>query len=196
MSHADFTPYWPQSPHPGDTNPNNAPQQPATVPSFQFKNQSGATISDSSLRGHLSVVSFFFTSCGNVCPRLISRVQEVQKKLGTTGDLRIYSFSVAPQTDSPEQLASYAKSRKLDLRNWDLITGERDAIYRLGRETFRADRNPDGTTLQSEFILSQAIYLVDENLRIRGVYQSDKGKDIKALIEDAGRLAHEQVASR
>lgn len=180
MKASDFTPFWKDSKNEGIS--------PATVSSFQFKNQSNQNLTENNMKGHVSLVNFFFTSCGFVCPRLMTQVQNVQKQLSSVSRLRIFSFSVMPEVDSPEILSGYAKSRNINLKNWDLITGDRASIYQLGRKVFRADRNPDGTVDNSEFIHSQAIYLVDSDLRIRGIYQSDKPNDIKLLIEDAKRL--------
>lgn len=182
MKATDFTPYWK-----GDNSNQNI--EPATISSFQFKNQENKTLTENSMKGHISLVNFFFTSCGSVCPRLMNQVQKVQKNLSSVSGLRIYSISVMPEVDSTSLLARYAKSRRIDLKNWDLITGDRTAIYQLGRNIFRADRNPDGTVEDSEFIHTQAIYLVDADLHIRGVYQSDKASDMELLIGDANKLA-------
>ncbi len=184
MSASDFTPYW------NDSAQKPAPL-PATVTPFQLKTQSNGLLTEASLRGHVSLVNFFFTSCGSLCPRLMSQVQKVQEKLAPLAQARFYSFSVTPERDSPERLLDYAKARKLDLRNWDLVTGDHDAIFGLGRGVFRADRNPDGTRSKSLFIHTTAIYLVDSNLRVRGVYLSDKPADMQLLVQDAQRLAQE-----
>lgn len=186
MDANSFTPYWTEE-------PSRVVQQPATVTPFQFTNQLGEAVTDSQMRGHVSLVNFFFTSCGSICPRLMSQVQKVQKKLASVPQARFYSFSVTPKRDTPERLSFYAKSRKLDLKNWDLITGNHEAIFSLGRGIFRADRNPDGTKSESGFIHSLAIYLVDPQLRIRGVYQSEKPEDMKLLVADAAKLAKESA---
>jgi protein SCO1/2 len=181
MNASDFTPFWRDE-------KSNQNRIPATVSAFQFKNQLNKALTESHMRGHISLVNFFFTSCGNVCPRLMNRVQSIQKDLSSLSGLKIYSISVMPEVDSPTRLADYAQARQLNLKNWDLITGDRSAIYDLGRGVFRADRNPDGTIANSEFIHTQAIYLIDSDLRIRGIYQSDKLADMKLLVEDAFKL--------
>lgn len=181
MKATDFTPFW-------KTSVAEWTFAPATVSHFQFKNQSNETLTEGSMKGHISLVNFFFTRCGSVCPRLMSRLQSVQKALFPISGLQIYSISVMPEVDSPGLLASYAQSRNINLKNWNLITGDRSAIYQLGRGVFRADRNPDGSLANSEFIHTQAIYLVDADLHIRGVYQSDKAADMELLIQDTKHL--------
>lgn len=182
MKASDFTPFWKEG-----TGGEDVPA--ATVTPFRFKNQADRAVTESDLKGHVSLVNFFFTSCGFVCPRLMTQVQGVQKKLPSGSKIRIFSISVMPEDDLPAKLRAYAKARSINLRNWDLITGKRDEIYNLGRGVFRADRNPDGTLADSEFIHTQAVYLVDQSLRIRGVYQSDKSSDMALLVKDATRLA-------
>jgi protein SCO1/2 len=184
MKASDFTPFWRDVPAEAQT-------PAATVTPFKLKTQADHELTDESLKGHVSLVNFFFASCGAVCPRLMSQMQSVQKKIAAVPGARLYSVSVTPEDDSPERLAQYAKARKFDLRNWDLVTGDHAAIYKLGRNVFRADRNPDGTRSSSEFIHTLSIYLVDAQLRIRGVYQSDKPKDMALLAQDAAALARE-----
>jgi protein SCO1/2 len=106
--------------------------------------------------------------------------------------VHFYSISVTPEEDSPSRLSSYAETRKINLTNWDFLTGDHDTIYQLGRKVFRADRNPDGTTSESVFIHTRAIYLIDSELRIRGVYQSEKASDIETLVEDTKQLVQEK----
>jgi protein SCO1/2 len=182
MKASDFTPFWKSTLTEKDP-------IPAAVDAFRLKNQANQVLTEKSMKGHISLVNFFFTSCGSVCPRLMNQVQKVQKKLIGVSGVRIYSISVTPDEDSPRQLADYAKSRTMDLKNWDLITGDRAEIYRLGRNVFRADRTPDGTISNSEFIHTQAIYLLDSEMRIRGVYQSDKVTDMALLVQDAAKLS-------
>jgi protein SCO1/2 len=120
MKSTDFTPFWPGT--------EKIDPLPATVSNFEFKNQGDKVLTDGNMKGHISLVNFFFTSCGMVCPRLMSKVQSVQKELASIAGLRIYSFSVMPEVDSPARLLTYAHNRKIDLKNWDLVTGDRAAI--------------------------------------------------------------------
>jgi protein SCO1/2 len=102
--------------------------------------------------------------------------------------VRFYSFSVTPEQDTPQVLKDYGKERGFDLSNWMLLTGERDAIFRVGREIFKADRSVGAQKTPDSFIHSDNLYLLDQKLRIRGIYSSGSSKQVEYLAQDIRRL--------
>ena len=174
----DFTPYWP-----GETSKET--RTAARVGAFRLENQNGNAITENSLRGHLSLVSFFFSECSSVCPLLMGKIQLVQKELGSSSNLRFYSLSITPGNDTPEKLRDFARRRHLALGNWDLVTGDQIEIYRVGREYFRADKNPK----PGAFVHSENAYLIDSQLRIRGIYQIGNPSTVDRLVQDVRELS-------
>mgnify|MGYP002063662300 FL=1 len=61
---------------------------------------------------------------------------EVQEEFQNKEDFGIVSFSIDPKHDTPEVLKSYAENYGIDHPNWNLLTGEKDAIYGLANGGF------------------------------------------------------------
>jgi protein SCO1/2 len=84
-----------------------------------------------------------------------------------------------PDDDTPKALRAYARRKHLNLKNWDLVTGDRAEIFRLGREAFKVDTG---------LVHNENVYLVDDELRIRGVYNGGSTASLARLAQDAARL--------
>lgn len=81
------------------------------------------------LADHVVVISAFFTSCQGVCPVMAGRLRELQEHVGEAlgQDVRILTFTLDPEVDTVEALASYAD--KLGARDgWYFLTGEHEAL--------------------------------------------------------------------
>lgn len=179
----DLTPYW-------MSETSAAAHNPAEVASFHALDQNGAAVTERSFNGGLSLVNFFFATCGNTCPRMMSKLRDLEKRLGKNIDL--YSFSITPETDSPAVLREYAKSHHLDGAHWKLLTGDKAEIYRVGRAMFKADRSVRRQESEDlPFVHSENVYLVDADRKIRGIYDTASEaqltlleKDVRVLWED------------
>ncbi len=166
----------------------------ARVGTFSLTNQEGQPVTDSTLRGRMSVVSFFFADCGSICPRLMSVLQKFRKQLDRMADApRFYSMSVTLERDSAAKLKTYAKTRGIDLAHWDLITGDRGQIFKIGRDTLQADKRIGTKDERSDFIHSDNVYLLDGALRVRGIYSAFDAGSMKNLAADIARLKTEKA---
>jgi len=92
------------------------------VPDFSFINQDKETIDQSILEGHISVVDFFFTSCPDICPRMSDQMSRIQEAFKENPQVKILSFTVDPEHDSPEVLEDYSQEYRaggaVALFNW------------------------------------------------------------------------------
>jgi protein SCO1/2 len=179
----ELTPFW----------PGEAKYDPATVSPFAAVDQNGEVVNEKSLERRVSVVNFFFASCPNVCPTMMSAIQKFQKSLGSARrDVAILSFSVKPETDPPARLKAYASSYRIDGREWRLLTGKREEIYRIGKEVFKADGSVGEQKSESSFIHTTYAYLVDGQRRIRGIYDTSDRAAMGLLKRDVLALQREQ----
>ncbi len=133
------------------------------------------------------MVSFLYTQCPNICPRLTASLQRVEERTRGTG-LRLVSYTVTPDTDTPEVLAAFAMRHRLP-STWTLVTGSRSEIARLARDRYFAmdDRSPDGAD-GAPLLHSEKLLLVDRGGRLRGIYNGLQPADLEHLIEDAAQL--------
>ena len=105
------------------------------VPPFKFINQDGDTITNQDYLGKVYVAEFFFTSCPTICPIMNSNLVAVDQEIEDE-NFGIASFSIDPRKDTPEVLKAYEKQYGITNPNWNLMTGDRDAIYDLARTGF------------------------------------------------------------
>ena len=171
---ATFTPRWTPVAH--------------RVGPFALRSQTGEPFTDADVLGQVHVVSFLYTQCPNICPRLTASLQRVAARTGGTG-LRFVAHSVTPDTDTPEVLAAFASRHGLAAERWTLATGRRAEIARLARDRYFALDDRSTTSDNGAPLLhSEKLLLIDRAGRLRGIYNGLQPADLEHLIEDAGRL--------
>lgn len=106
------------------------------VPEFAFLNQDSLLISNSDYAGKVFVVEFFFTTCPSICPIMNKNLVAIQNQFGDNDNFGIASFSITPEYDTPTVLKSYAERYEITDLDWNLMTGEREAIYDLANVGF------------------------------------------------------------
>ena len=161
-----------------------------TIADFELVNQDGIKKGIEDWQGKIVVADFFFTHCPVICPKMTANLKRVQQVF-SDNEILINSFSVDPQRDSAEQLKKYAKKFRINLDNWQLLTGDKKDIYRLARNSFMVVAT-DGDGGPDDFIHSEKLVLIDKNKRIRGYYDGTSEKETDQLIYDIKKLQDEK----
>ncbi len=99
-----------------------------SLPSFSLTDQDGQNLQQRDLLGQVWVASFIYTSCPDVCPLITQQVAALRDALATSGLLgnpvRLVSFTVDPEHDSPAVLRKYAQKFKAsNTQQWAFLTG-------------------------------------------------------------------------
>jgi protein SCO1/2 len=136
------------------------------VPSFQFIDQEGDTISNDTYKGKVYVVEFFFSTCPSICPIMKDNLKQVQEAFKNENDFGIASFSIDPQHDTPEVLNQYAADNNIEHPNWHLMTGRGQEVYELANTGFNIYAGED-ETVPGGFAHSGYFALVDQDGFIR-----------------------------
>src|SRR5947207_11748438 len=161
-----------------------------TVPSFQFTNQNGQPFGSPQLAGKIWIADFIYTMCPGPCPMISNRMSDLQKPLEKT-DVRLVSFSVDPEKDTPQVLRSYAERLQAEPGRWDFLTGPKSAIYKLSHDGFKLAVS-DGSDAQGIPVHSTRMVLVDRHGQIRGYYDAAEPETITKLVADTNHLLREQ----
>ncbi len=159
------------------------------ISDFKLTDQSGNVVSFPADSNRISVFNFFFTRCGTCLP-FNRQMERIAAEYADNKMLRFYSITVDPDYDQPEVLGKYSGSFRLPEGKWRFLTGNKELIYGLARNSFLvdvlADRRSPGNIIHSTLFI-----LVDAQKRIRGYYdpaskeQTDKLTDeIKVLIAE------------
>jgi protein SCO1/2 len=160
------------------------------VPAFQLVDERGAPYSAASLQGHTTVVDFIFTRCPSSCPRLTARMGELQRRLAKDGSgVRLASFSVDPENDTPAVLSQYAAKAGADLDRWTFVTGPVDDVIKTVVQGFKVSAAKVARGAEDYDVThGDWFVLVDRAAQIRGYYGSEDGSDVSTLVSDAERL--------
>jgi protein SCO1 len=161
-----------------------------TVPGFQLTNQNGQPFGSAQVAGKIWIADFIYTTCPGPCPMISGRMSELQKPLEKT-DVRLVSFSVDPQKDTPEVLRRYAERLQAEPGRWDFLTGPKSAIYKISHDGFKLAVS-DGSDARGIPVHSTRIVLVDRRGQIRGYYDATEPEAITKLLADTNHLLREQ----
>ena len=160
------------------------------VPGFMLVDQDGQSFGSPQLLGKIWIADFVYSRCPGPCPMISSRMGELQKPLRDT-DVKLVSFSVDPQRDTPSVLREYAARLNAQPGRWAFLTGDKATIYRLSRDGFKLAA-ADGTS--GEPIHSTRLVLVDRSGTIRGYYDATDADAVTVLLADTNHLLREQPA--
>ncbi|MBI3249428.1 MAG: SCO family protein [Deltaproteobacteria bacterium] len=167
------------------------------VPDFQLTERNGATLSRAELIGGVWVADFIFTRCQGSCPLLATRMAAIQQQLptGSKQPIRLVSFSVDPDWDTPERLREYAARYRADPKRWLFLTGSYQTMTDLIRNGFhlgivKAGDAPNAAPSEP-IIHSDRLVLVDSTGRIRGYYQATNQEGFGHLLQDLEVLRRE-----
>ena len=159
-----------------------------TIADFSLLNQMGDTLHRADMLGKVYVADFFFTSCPTICPVMKKEMLRVYEQFKTSPDFRILSHSIDPKHDTVEVLKDYAeKLGVLDAGTWHFLTGDQEQLFELGQTSYLTtamenQQEPGG------FLHSGAFLLVDQQGRIRGVYDGTKSDQVDRLLADIPKL--------
>jgi len=106
------------------------------VPDFKFINQNEELVSNKDYLGKVYIVEFFFTTCTTICPIMNTNLVHIQNSFTAFPDFGIASFSINPEHDTSEVLRIYAQDNGITNPNWNLMTGDRNEIYKLANDGF------------------------------------------------------------
>ena len=152
------------------------------VTAFRLTNQDEAAFSNEELDGRVWVADFIFATCSGPCPTMSTRMRDLHHRFLGRDDLRFVTITVNPDQDTPEVLRDYAERYDADTRQWQFLTGSREAIHELAVEGFHLGSVDEPVFHSTSFVL------VDGEGRIRGYYDGLKEREVHQLAVDLARL--------
>ena len=155
------------------------------IPNFSFTNQFGNIVSHEDVQNKVYVANFFFTSCPSICIDLTNNLKIVQNAFDN--EILLLSHSVDPEIDTVERLMKYQKINEINGSNWFLLRGNIDEIIKMAQLGYFAIASIDNH-VENSLIHTENIVLVDDQQRIRGVYNGTSELEMSYLIDDIKRL--------
>lgn len=168
-----------------------------TIEEFSVTDQNEETFTEKDMEDKVWLVDFIFTNCATVCPPMTMNMTSVVNKLNEDGvtDFGVMSFSVDPETDSPEVLTEYKSYYDIpEDVEWKFLTGyDYDFIRHFAEKNFKTIVAPPPKG-SNQVTHGTAFYLIDKNGKIIKDYSGvDNGnasfpeaeiiKDVKTLTK-------------
>jgi protein SCO1 len=173
-----------------------APEPPPVLgrmEAFSLYDQHGKTFQLDDLDGKVWIADFIFTGCQAACPMLTSKMRALQKHIeerehaaGHKLPLRLVSFSVDPEVDTPDKLAAYAAKWGADQERWFFLTGPLAEIDRAVTRSLKIPFEKGGAdTSAFDVMHGEHFVIVDAQRRIRGYFETDPSgmTELKATID-------------
>lgn len=156
------------------------------APDFQLKDKNGEVYSYK--KGGITIVSFFFSRCGTICPITNKNLLRVAENFKSDSLVSILSLTVDPIFDTPEVLNKYANELGADYKRWMFLTGDKKYIYDLAIKGFKlpvsdaSDYDKNIVDIDQTFIHSDKLLLIDKFGHIRGIYEGTNKSEIERLV--------------
>ncbi len=165
---------------------------PHVIGDFSFLNQDKKVITQKDIEGKIHVANFIFTSCGSICPVMTKNFKLVSDSLKDDPNLVLLSYSVTPWIDSVPVLKRYKARNEIKNTNWHFLTGNKNEIYKLARQSYFAEEDIGFSKDSSEFLHTEHFILVDKSKRIRGIYNGTLALEMQKIMEDIKALEAEE----
>jgi protein SCO1 len=166
-----------------------------TIADFRLTDQRAAAFTGESVAGQPWLAAFMFTRCPTICPQITARMREVQTLAKQKQvPLRLVSFSVDPDFDTPEVLKAYADKYGVDQASWSFVTGDNAVIRGTAEYGFKLSVEGTASASAPGFGISHGSHLVllDGKRTIRGYYRSSEPESVARIVADAARLVAAQ----
>ncbi len=161
------------------------------IGAFTFLDQEGDTITKKDVEGKIYVTDYFFTTCPTICPKMTAQLERVQERYKDDPEILILSHTVHPENDTVEVMARYAKSHGAIPKKWYFLTGDKEELYKLARQSYfvlkPAEVGEPGDA-GSDFIHTNNFVLIDQKGRIRGYYDGTNPLEVDQLMDDILKL--------
>ena len=169
------------------------------VPEFKLTNEFKKPFGSADLKGRFYIANFMFTSCPTTCPRLMEKMDLVQKRIRGLGTkAAIVTFTVDPEVDTPDVLFKYARKRHSNPFIWSYLTGSRADLEKIvvdgfkvpmgGKEKIEKQVEAEKVTL-FDIAHTEKLVLVDDKGQIRGYYGTERVEMDRMMI-DLGLLVN------
>ncbi|MEM6289659.1 MAG: SCO family protein [Myxococcota bacterium] len=165
------------------------PDPPAvmfTLPEYDLVDHEERSFTPSTLEGQVWIASFVFTRCPSSCPAVTRAMNDLHDRFARNGiGVKMVSFSVDPENDTPAVLAAYHDDLGVDDDAWRFVTGELPAITTLLEDGFKLGIG-ERTETDGLFDIAHStkLALVDAEGNVRGFYGLDPTPNVDGGLDE------------
>lgn len=162
------------------------------VADFEFTTQDNDTLSLEDLEGQWWVTDFVFTNCTTTCLPMTSNMASLQDKIldEEINNVKLVSFSVDPENDTPEVLKEYAEQHEADPQIWSFLTGyDFDTVKELSIKSFR-NLVQEAEPGSNQVMHGTRFFLVNPEGEVVKHYDGVKADEMDVILEDLKSLVN------
>jgi protein SCO1/2 len=167
----------------------------APAPDFQLQDQSEANVSLAGLRGRVVALTFWYTSCPDICPLTAAKLADAYGKLSDSERQRtaILAITVDPARDTADRRAAFARVHGLEgaLKFLSADKAQLAPIWQAYYVGVEADSAGTVTAATNTIGHTSATYLIDQAGRER-VLITDPDLEPSQLAQNFRVLLNEQ----
>lgn len=149
---------------------------PRQLSDFTLTGNDGKPLSLSDLQGKVTLLSFGYTNCPDVCPQTMGDFERVKEKLGAQADeVNFLLISVDGVRDTPEVMQRYMSAFDPAFLG---MTGTEDDLKRIGGDYglyFRANPEKDGAYTVDH---TAGIFMIDREGFLRTIFTFGTEPDV------------------
>lgn len=153
-----------------------AVEPPRQLSDFTLTGNDGKPLSLSDLRGKVTLISFGYTNCPDVCPQTMGDFERIKDMLGEQADdVNFLLISVDGVRDTPETMQRYISAFDPDFLG---MTGSEDDLRRIGGDYglyFRANPESNGTYTVDH---TAGMFMIDREGFLRTIFTFGTEPDV------------------
>ncbi len=119
-------------------------KHPGTPPAFALRDQDGRLVRLASQRGKVTLVTFLYTHCPDLCPLTAQNLNSVLTSLGAKRQsVIVLALSVDPSGDTPRAVDNFVRNHRL-LPQFHYLTGTRRELEPIWKAYNVTPLRPNG----------------------------------------------------
>jgi protein SCO1/2 len=137
---------------------------------FTLNDQRGELVTKQQFLGQWNLVFLGYTSCPDICPLTLAKLNAVYKNLQADYPLQIWFLSVDPKRDTPAKRKQY-----IDYFNPDFlaVSGEHKHLFPVVRELGLIYAISDSSESEYAVDHSASVAMVDQNGAVRAIFKPE-----------------------
>ncbi|SRR5579884_1171421 len=160
------------------------------APAFSLPDQNGRTVSLAGERGHVLVVTFFYTHCPDTCPMTAQKLRTVIRALGREQRrVQVLIVTTDPLRDDPADARAFL--RRHGMPSWHFLLGPYARVRGVW-SAFHVYAAPPGQVATLGQMHTAGMFLIDPRSRER-LYLSDSVPAVQ-IATDLHVLLHDGMA--
>ena len=137
---------------------------------FTLNDQRGELVTKQQFVGQWNLVFLGYTSCPDICPLTLAKLNAVYKNLQADYPLQVWFLSVDPKRDTPAKRKQY-----IDYFNPDFlaVSGEHKHLFPVVRELGLIYAISDSSESEYAVDHSASVAMVDQNGAVRAIFKPE-----------------------